>query len=237
MASTKDHNTYDDVPYPALSYGLSSPDRLATLATLHGLIPPSIERCRVLELGCADGSNIIPLAEALPQIVWTTDAGGKTTYFNERWFEFTGLGRDSVGAAAVIHPDDLGAARARWEASRADGSIYEIEYRLRHADGTYRWQLARALPVRDEAGSITGWVGTATDIEGRRRAEERQRFLAEAGWVLGSSLDYEQTLADVARLAVPRVADWCAVDIFVGDRLERLALEHVDPLKLARARA
>jgi len=177
------------------------------------------------------------LAEALPQIVWTTDAGGKTTYFNERWFEFTGLGRDSgVGAAAVMHPDDLGAARARWEASRADGSIYEIEYRLRHADGTYRWQLARALPVRDEAGSITGWVGTATDIEGRRRAEERQRFLAEAGWVLGSSLDYEQTLADVARLAVPRVADWCAVDIFVGDRLERLALEHVDPLKLALAR-
>ena len=63
-----------------------------------------------------------------------------------------------------------------------------------------------------------------------------RRFLAEAGWVLGSSLDYEQTLTDVARLAVPRIADWCAVDIFVGGRLERLALEHVDPLKVALAR-
>ena len=81
-----------------------------------------------------------------------------------------------------------------------------------------------------------GWVGTATDIEDRRLAEERQRFLAEAGWVLGSSLDYEQTLADVARLAVPHVADWCTVDIFVDGKLERLALEHVDPLKLALAR-
>ena len=67
-------------------------------------------------------------------------------------------------------------------------------------------------------------------------AEERQAFLAEAGWVLGSSLDYEQTLADVARLAVPRVADWCAVDIFVDGKLQRLALEHADPLKLALAR-
>ena len=83
---------------------------------------------------------------------------------------------------------------------------------------------------------MTGWVGTATDIEDRKLAEERQAFLAEAGWVLGSSLDYEQTLADVARLAVPRVADWCAVDIFVDGTLERLALEHVDPLKLALAR-
>ena len=81
-----------------------------------------------------------------------------------------------------------------------------------------------------------GWVGTATDIEDRKLAEERQAFLAEAGWVLGSSLDYEQTLADVARLAVPRVADWCAVDIFVDGKLERLALEHADPLKLALAR-
>ena len=54
--------------------------------------------------------------------------------------------------------------------------------------------------------------------------------------MLGSSLDYEQTLAGVARLAVPRVADWCAVDIFVDGKLERLALEHADPLKLALAR-
>ena len=83
---------------------------------------------------------------------------------------------------------------------------------------------------------MIGWVGSATDIEDRKLAEDRQTFLAEAGWVLGSSLDYEQTLTDVARLAVPRIADWCAVDIFVDGRLQRLALEHVDPLKVALAR-
>ena len=177
------------------------------------------------------------LAEALPQIVWTTDADGKTTYFNERWYEFTGKPRDApLVSSDVIHPEDLGRAIKRWEETRESGGIYEFEYRFRRADGVYRWQLARALPIRDESGSIKSWVGTATDIEDRRRMEDRQRFLAEAGWVLGSSLDYEQTLSDVARLAVPRVADWCAVDMFVNGRLERVALEHVDPLKLALAR-
>ncbi len=177
------------------------------------------------------------LAEAIPQIVWTTDAAGKTTYFNERWFEYTGSDREApLEPTAVIHPEDIGLMLSRWEEAREQGDIFETEYRFRRADGTYRWQLARALPVRDAAGTVTGWVGTATDIEDRRRMEERERFLAEAGWVLGSSLDYEQTLSDVARLAVPRFADWCAVDIFVNGRLERVALEHVDPLKLALAR-
>jgi PAS domain S-box-containing protein len=137
----------------------------------------------------------------------------------------------------VVHPEDIEQLLERWEAAVAGGEPWECEYRLRRAaDDAYRWHLGRSLPVRDDAGAVIGWVGTATDIHDRRLAEERQRFLAEAGWVLGSSLDYEQTLADVARLAVPRVADWCAVDIFVDGKLERLALEHVDPLKLTLAR-
>ncbi len=178
------------------------------------------------------------LAEALPQIVWTTDAEGKTTYFNERWYEFTGIDRATPRwrrAASSIPKISARRSPAGRRRATRDG-IFETEYRFRRADGVYRWQLARAMPIHDDAGTITGWVGTATDIENRRRTEERERFLAEAGWVLGSSLDYEQTLADVARLAVPRVADWCAVDIFVNGRLERVALEHVDPLKLALAR-
>ena len=124
----------------------------------------------------------------------------------------------------------------RWKRSQASGEPFDIEYRLRRADGSYRWHLGRSVRQTDESGNVTGWVGSATDIEDRKLAEDRQVFLAEAGWVLGSSLDYEQTLTDAARLAVPRIADWCAVDIFVGDRLERLALEHVDPLKVALAR-
>jgi len=177
------------------------------------------------------------LADAIPQILWTTDADGHAQFYNERWFEYTGMRREApTSALEVIHPEDVPRMQDRWAAAKETESTFEIEYRLRRADGTYRWHLGRAVCHRDDTGALLGWVGTATDIEDRKLAEERQAFLAEAGWVLGSSLDYEETLADVARLAVPHVADWCAVDIFVNGRLERLALEHVDPLKLALAR-
>ena len=121
-----------------------------------------------------------------------------------------------VSARAVVHPDDVPAMEERWKLSQASGEPFEIEYRFRRADGSYRWHLGRSVRQTDDSGNVTGWVGSATDIEDRKLAEDRQIFLAEAGWVLGSSLDYEQTLTDVARLAVPRIADWCAVDIFVG---------------------
>jgi PAS domain S-box-containing protein len=177
------------------------------------------------------------LADAVPLIVWTTDDAGKPVAYNERWYEFTGMARGAeTSARTIVHAEDMPEMLARWEASKENGDPFEIEYRFLRHDGVYRWHLGRSVCQRDEAGRIAGWVGTATDIEDRKLAEERQRFLAEAGWVLGSSLDYEQTLGDVARLAVPRVADWCAVDIFVDGRLERVALEHVDPLKLALAR-
>jgi PAS domain S-box-containing protein len=177
------------------------------------------------------------LADAVPQIVWTTDTEGKVVFYNERWYEYTGMKRGAKESArTIIHPEDIAAMEARWAVSRASGQPFEVEYRFRRADGSYRWHLGRSVCQKDDAGNVTGWVGSATDIEDRRLAEGRQSFLAEAGWVLGSSLDYQQTLADVARLAVPRIADWCAVDIFVGNTLERLALEHVDPLKVALAR-
>ena len=177
------------------------------------------------------------LADAVPQIVWTTDAAGKVVFYNERWYEYTGMTRGAEESArTIVHPDDITAMEDRWEVSRASGEPFEVEYRFRRADGSYRWHLGRSVCQKDDAGKVTGWVGSATDIEDRKLAEGRQTFLAEAGWVLGSSLDYEQTLTDVARLAVPRIADWCAVDIFVGNRLERLALEHVDPLKVTLAR-
>jgi PAS domain S-box-containing protein len=177
------------------------------------------------------------LADAVPQIVWTTDADGKTIFYNERWYDYTGITPGEIRSPRpIVHPEDIAAMDEQWALSKASGDPFEVVYRLLRADGSYRWHLGRSVCQRDEAGNVTGWVGTATDIEDRKLAEERQAFLAEAGWVLGSSLDYEQTLADVARLAVPRVADWCAVDIFVDGTLERLALEHVDPLKVALAR-
>jgi PAS domain S-box-containing protein len=171
------------------------------------------------------------LADAVPQIVWTAGPDGQVTFRNERFYELTGVTPGDLEVEDdVLHPEDAPSAAALWEAALQSGGTFEAEYRIRMADGSYRWFLGRAVPTTD------GWVGTSTDIEDRKRAEDRQTFIAEAGWTLGSSLDWEETLAHVARLAVPRIADWCAVDVFVDGRLRRLVLQHSDPLKLALAR-
>ena len=154
------------------------------------------------------------LADAVPQIVWTTDADGRRRTSTSAGTSTRAAPAASVaGAAEAIHPEDL-ARRARGLGGvEESGAVFETEYRMRRADGEWRWHLARARSGARCGGAITGWVGTATDIEDRRLAEERQRFLAEAGWVLGSSLDYERNLAEVARLAVRRIADVCIVDL------------------------
>jgi PAS domain S-box-containing protein len=97
------------------------------------------------------------LADAMPQIVWTADATGAATYFNRRWFEYTGMTPEEVGPNAwyqVVHPDDLPAAVARREQTLRSGETFEVEYRFRGADGLYRWHLGRAVPMRGADGSI-----------------------------------------------------------------------------------
>ncbi len=180
------------------------------------------------------------LGDSIPQQVWTALPDGALDYVNQRVLEYFGRSFEEMigwGWSDLVDENDLPATIERWTKALRTGDPYEVEFRLRRAsDSAYRWHLARAVAMRGSDGEIVRWFGTNTDIEERRVAEERQRFLAEAGWVLGSSLDYQQTLADIARLAVPRIADWCTVDIFVDGRLQRLALEHVDPVKLALAR-
>ncbi|MGI9111212.1 MAG: ATP-binding protein [Gaiellaceae bacterium] len=175
------------------------------------------------------------LGDSIPQQVWTARPDGNLDYVNERVLEYFGRSSEELlesGWDDVLHPDDVRGMFARWSEALTSGEPYEAEFRIaRASDGAWRWHLARALAMRDEAGTIVRWFGTNTDVDDRRTAEDRQRFLAEAAWVLGSSLDYERTLADVAQLAVPRVTDICAVDVLVDGRLERLALAHVDSLK------
>jgi PAS domain S-box-containing protein len=107
-----------------------------------------------------------------------------------------------------------------------------MRYRYR-GTGEERWSNVKATPVFDEEGRVRFAISIFHDITERRRAEESQRFLAEAGGVIASSLDYETTLASVARMAVPVLADWCSVDVLEEDgRLKRLAVAHVDPKKV-----
>jgi len=102
--------------------------------------------------------------------------------------------------------------------------------------GEERWRMVKATAVPSRAGGPRLAVNVIDDVTDVKRAELAQRFLAEATAVLASSLDYEQTLAKVAELAVPRLADWCSVSLPRGDRLRAVALAHSDPEKVALAR-
>jgi PAS domain S-box-containing protein len=108
---------------------------------------------------------------------------------------------------------------------------------VNRASGKALWLLHKATPVFDDDGALSLAVNVIEDITREKRAELTQRLLAEAGRELSSSLDYEQTLRDVARLAVPDFADWCGVSIRgAGPTLQQVAVAHVDPERVALAR-
>jgi PAS domain S-box-containing protein len=176
------------------------------------------------------------LADAMPLVVWTARPNGELDYYNQRWFDYTGLTLEqtsSWGWQSVLHPDDLQSCLDRWNESLRTGQPLEIEYRWKRADGAFRWHLGRALAVRDAAGQIAYWVGTGTDIQEQKHAEDQQRLLAEASVLLVSSLDYEPMLIQLTRLVVPQLADWCAIHILEEDVIRRIAFTHSDPAKQA----
>jgi len=177
------------------------------------------------------------LTGAIPQIVWTSDAEGTADYYNQQWYDFTGLGiQQSLrnGFEYVVHPDDYKRTCEAWRNALERKDLLQVECRmLRAADNVYHWHLVRAVPFRDQQGKVVRWIGTCTDIHDQKRSEQLQRFLAEASSLLSSSLDYAATLKSVARLAVPRMADFAAVHLINKDSEEPLllAFSHRDQQK------
>ena len=179
------------------------------------------------------------LADAMPHVVWTHDADGVVGYFNRAWVAYTGADLAAVrahGAASFVHPDDHDRVVQLFTDARRLGTPLETTYRLRRHDGVYRWHLARMTPLRRDGARVTQWVGTAIDIDEARRGAVEKAYLADAGRVLGSSLDVKRTLADVAAMVVPELADWCAIDLRdETGAIERATVAHVDPAKVALA--
>jgi diguanylate cyclase (GGDEF)-like protein/PAS domain S-box-containing protein len=115
------------------------------------------------------------MAEAVPEIIWTADPNGEDDFFNRKCFDYSGLTLDQMrgtGWKDMVHPDDVEDCFLKWQNALRTGEPYDVEYRLRAKDGTYRWFLGRANPVRDAEGEIVKWFGTCTDIENQKQSQQ-----------------------------------------------------------------
>jgi PAS domain S-box-containing protein len=121
------------------------------------------------------------LIDAIPHQIWSGPADGTLDYCNNRWRSYMGLALEDLrghGWQTMLHPEDRDRVLRTWRESVISGMPYEQEERHRGADGTYRWFLARGVPLRDAEGRIVRWYGTNTDIEDRKQAEEELRRLS-----------------------------------------------------------
>ena len=139
--------------------------------------------------------------DLMPQMVWATQPEGYHDFFNQRWYEYTGLSYEDTkdkGWSLVLHPDDYARTWEVWQNSLNTGALYEIEYRMRKFDGTYIWFLARAQPLRDESGKIVKWFGTCTDIQEQRKIlEELERTKEE---LRNSNQDLNNSVEELSRI-------------------------------------
>ena len=120
------------------------------------------------------------LAESIPQLAWIMDATGYIFWFNQRWFNYTNTTLDEMkgqGWRSVHDPAELDRVVKHLRHCVKTGEIWEDTFPLRGADGTYRWFLSRAQPIRDESGKIVRWFGTNTDVEDQRLSEELRDLL------------------------------------------------------------
>jgi PAS domain S-box-containing protein len=118
------------------------------------------------------------VVDALPGLVWTARLDGHIDFLNQRWSEYTGRSVDEAHGRAwqtVLHPEDLPELLERWRSIVASGQPGEMEARLRHFDGEYRWFLFRICPLADASGRVVKWCGMSIDIEDRKRAEDALR--------------------------------------------------------------
>jgi PAS domain S-box-containing protein len=140
-----------------------------------------------------DRQHATMIAESIPHIVWTASPDGATTYFNRQGTDYTGCPREANYGRnwlSLVHPDDADRAARAWEHATVTGTDYLLEYRIRRFDGLFRWHAFRAIPLRDAAGEIALWIGTATDIEDQKQLElalsRAERETAEAVTLLES---------------------------------------------------
>jgi len=133
---------------------------------------------RAQEVLRASESKLQRVIDTIPTLVWCNLPDGPNEFLSKNWHEYTGLSPEEAhgwGWSAAFHPDDLPPLMKRWQELIVSGESGEIEARLRRHDGEYRWFLIRVAPFRNHTGAIERWYGTSTDIDDRKRAEEKLR--------------------------------------------------------------
>ncbi|MBC8134270.1 MAG: SpoIIE family protein phosphatase [Fibrella sp.] len=158
------------------SRGKIDRDAAGKPVSMSGAVVDITERKDAVEALARSEARFRVQADAMPQMVWATDSKGNHLYYNRRWYEYTGQTVEEsmgFGFARALHPDDHDRTLNRWRRAYEDNEDYDIEYRFRRHDGTYRWFVGRAEPVRDpETGLVTMWAGTCTDIDELKRAQD-----------------------------------------------------------------
>ena len=145
---------------------------------------PSSDPQKAAEALHLNERNLSLIINTIPTAAWTTRSDGYCDFLNQSWLDYAGMTAEQAagwGWAEAIHPDDRKGLVEYWQSSLASGLPVEAEARMRRYDGSYRWFLFRANPVRDESGKIVKWYGTNIDIEDRKRVEDGLRA-SELSW-------------------------------------------------------
>jgi PAS domain S-box-containing protein len=146
------------------------------------------------------------MVSAVPNLTFESDADGSNTFASDQWCAYTGMSAEEtagIGFARAIHPDDAEAVTAQWFAAVRSGRPYESRHRMRAADGSYRWFLARALPGRDAEGRIVRWAGSLVDIDDLIRIEDALRESEERlNGIVSSAMDAIITVDEEQRVVL-----------------------------------
>jgi len=227
------------------------PELMEMIQSTAQLLAFAINRHRQRQRLARSERHFRNLADAMPQCVWITDSEGKVNFLNKLWREYTGTSQEELMGLnkwpEVIHPDHRQAASRAFHHSVETGEPYEIEYPLRRHDGTYRWHLARGMPVRDENGQINYWFGTSTDIEMQKQAQQelnlssqrKDRFLAMLGHELRNPLAAIRNCSHVLNREEVRpdqVSDCLEIIERQGAHLTRLVDDLLDISRISSGR-
>jgi len=179
-------------------------------------------------------SRFREMAETVPSIIFTALPDGSTDYFNERALNYAGLPAEEVmgeGWLKVVHPEDVDRSIRSVAESLRTGQPYEVMQRLRGADGSYRWFMARARAIRDETGAVLRWFGSATDIhdmivagKALQESEARFRLLSETAARLLVSEDPQVLVNDLCRDVMEHLDCQAFFNFMVDERAGRLRL-------------